>query len=79
MVDTPPNFKTRFISEELTRLLGYLPQEFYDSDTIWMDSVHEDDLQRITLIFNEFRISEQDTLESEHNQGSIFSFTLPLV
>jgi PAS domain S-box-containing protein len=41
------DFATTYISENVTTLLGYEPQEFIEDSCFWLDHVHPEDLQRL--------------------------------
>ena len=60
----PPDCPTTFISNNITRRLGYEPQDFYDDPFFWSKQIHPDDRERIMKQLA--KVDEADALTYEY-------------
>ncbi|MFN2442558.1 MAG: PAS domain-containing protein, partial [Thermoanaerobaculia bacterium] len=42
------------VSDEYARMLGYDPETFHESNDAWMERVHPDDLERVTVTYSDY-------------------------
>ncbi|WP_310450114.1 EAL domain-containing protein [Sulfuritalea sp.] len=71
-VGVKPNFPVTYVSPTVDELLGYAPECFIDQPSLWIDSVHPDDRQRvlgkISTLFGTGRW--RDEYRCRHSDGS---------
>ncbi|PKK82086.1 MAG: hypothetical protein CVT49_15515 [candidate division Zixibacteria bacterium HGW-Zixibacteria-1] len=60
---SPPEYPTTFISDNIQRQLGYIPQDFYDDPFFWSKQIHPDDQERISKQLAELKKQEHLTYE----------------
>lgn len=60
-----------FISDNVTELLGYTPEEFEKNNSLWMDSLHPEDREKVLTHFDEIYESGSFVIEFRfrHKEG----------
>ncbi len=61
-----------FISDNVTELLGYTPDEFEQNNSLWMDSLHPEDREKVLAHFDEIYGSGSFVIEFrfKHKKGN---------
>ena len=62
----PENFSTPFVSQAVSDLLGFTPEDFIDDPNRWKQQIHEDDAERIYKSMDDAFKSEASSFDVEY-------------
>jgi PAS domain-containing protein len=63
---TPGDYGAIFISDNVTRMVGYEPRDFLDQSSFWLDHVHPEDKQHILAELPQIFEQKYHTYESPY-------------